>query len=123
MKKRKMEQKTIFTGNGQSTLITIAPNGNGQFNLLIEDDTDVLSSASNLHSRKDCEIAAALYFLIRNGHSADIYIHGTKRKPVLKTKETKIQFNLTEPEEPADALTEHIRSIVQQSLTNGHKVR
>lgn len=93
MKKRKMQEKTIFTGNGQSTLITIAPNGQGQFNCIIEDDENVLLAASDLSSKKDCELTAALFLLIRNGHSADIYVHGAKRKSptIVKANETKTE--------------------------------
>lgn len=124
MKKRKFEQKTIFTGRGQSILLTIAPNGTGKHNLIVEDDENILHTASDLHSRKDCEIAAALYLLMRNGLTADIYVNGGRREKTTTTivKKERTTFNLVEPSDTWMSdnaeMIHAVAAIVQKSLTD-----
>lgn len=127
MKKRKFESKIVHHGKGKSFLVTIEPNGEGAHNLIVEDNHNVFFTASDLTGIKDCEVALAMFLLIRNGHSPDIMVRSS-RQPQNHSAEAEhapanrpFSFQVNKPKE--DALYCRVSEMVQKSLTDILSVR
>jgi len=83
----KEELKKIVKGEGDSFIYSLKPDGKGGFNFLLEDDDgQPLLATSNLHSKKQCELALASYLLIKNGLEPTFFVHQNKVEPKMNIR-------------------------------------